>query len=252
MMMSSEDHAKDCGDAHMDERMDSTQGHLDALVDVRRMTKVYENGPERLQILQEVFLAIREGETVTISGASGCGKSTLINLIAGLDRPTEGSIIVAGYDVASSHEEDLTEYRSRVIGLVFQFHYLLKDFTALENVVLPALMAGVSRGRARENARSLLAQVGLERRMDHVPAQLSGGERQRVAVARALVNDPSLILADEPTGNLDAANADVIAELLFSLVTDRGKTMILVTHDQELGNKGNRILTIEEGRIHTI
>jgi lipoprotein-releasing system ATP-binding protein len=221
------------------------------VVDVRRMTKVYENGPERLRILDDVFLEIAEGETVTISGASGCGKSTLINLIAGLDRPTEGTITVVGNDVASSREEDLTEYRSRIIGLIFQFHYLLKDFTALENVMLPALMAGTSMGRARETARSLLRQVGLDERMDHIPAQLSGGERQRVAVARALVNDPSLILADEPTGNLDAGNAELIADLLFALVTDRGKTMILVTHDRALGAKGNRMLTIEKGRIHT-
>ena len=219
------------------------------ILKIEDLAKTYFNGPEKLLVLKKVNLEVEPKSILIITGESGCGKSTLLNLIAGLDTPSEGTIICKEYNVGSLKEKDLTKYRSKSVGLVFQFHYLLKDFTALENVMLPAYMTGISRTRSLEAASELLERVNLYHRKDHFPFQLSGGERQKVAVARSLVNNPEIILADEPTGNLDEDNSKIVEELLFSLVHKSGKTLILVTHDLTLVKKGDRHLSLERGEL---
>ena len=221
----------------------------DVIVRVRGLEKTYETSSEKLTILKNLDMDVRKGSKCVIVGKSGSGKSTLLNIIGGLDVATAGTVDVNGKIISSMEENELTDYRSHFLGLVFQFHYLLKDFTALENVFLPAYMAGIPKKNAMEKARSLLCDVGLEDRMTHLPSQLSGGERQRVAVARSLVNDPELILADEPTGNLDPANAVLIGDLLFSMADRYQKTLILVTHDMNLAQKGNVRFFIKDGAL---
>ena len=224
------------------------------ILTIKNLEKVYETDSEKLTVLKNLNLNVEEGSKIAIVGESGSGKSTLLNIIAGIDSVTSGSL-VAGTDktglweVTSLNEAKMSEYRSKFIGLIFQFHYLLKDFTALENVYMPALIAGLSKKEAIERASHLLNDVGVADRADHLPSQLSGGERQRVAAARALINDPTLILADEPTGNLDPANAQKIGELLFSMADKYKKTLILVTHDMKLASNGDKQLKIVEGRL---
>jgi lipoprotein-releasing system ATP-binding protein len=186
---------------------------------------------------------------VVVTGESGSGKTTLLNLLAGLDRPTSGGIRVGDWDVGAANETRMSQYRAKVIGLVFQFHYLLKEFTALENVMMPAYMAGMNRRAAIDKARGLLDLVGLGDRGHHFPSQLSGGERQRAAVARALINDPAIILADEPTGNLDERNSRMVEELLFELAGRFGKTLVVVTHNSRLAEDGTMHLHLAGGRF---
>ena len=224
----------------------------DAIVQIRGLDKSFENGAERLAILQGLDLTVNRGDTCVIVGKSGSGKSTLLNIIAGLADASAGTVLVGGSDVSAMNEDRRTAYRQKFLGLVFQFHYLLKDFTALENVFLPAYMAGLSRKQAMDKAASLLNDVGLADRMQHYPSQLSGGERQRVAVARSLINDPELILADEPTGNLDPANAVLIGDLLFSMADLHRKTLVLVTHDMHIASKGSRRYVIEGGKAEEL
>lgn len=219
------------------------------IVTLRGVSKVFQSGESSLTILSDIDLDLAGGEIVAISGASGSGKSTLLNLIGGLDRPTSGSIVACDYAVHELGEADLTDYRARSLGFVFQFHYLLKDFTALENVMLPAFMLGVPRTAATDRARRLLDEVGLGDRLDHYPTQLSGGERQRAALARALINEPPLLLADEPTGNLDATNSARVEEILLSLVRARGTTLVIVTHDERLASLGERRLHLSLGEL---
>ena len=176
----------------------------------------------------------------------------MLNIIAGIDSATKGTVIAGDWNISEFKEKDLTDYRANFLGLVFQFHYLLKDFTALENVFLPAYMKGLGKKEAIEKAKVLLEDVGLADRMTHLPNELSGGERQRVAVARALINDPKLILADEPTGNLDPANATMISDLLFSMVEKHKKTLILVTHDSKIAQKGDVCYSIKDGKLVTL
>lgn len=221
----------------------------DIIVRVRGLEKTYETSSEKLTILKNLDMDVKKGSKCVIVGKSGSGKSTLLNIIGGLDSATAGLVDVNGKIISSMEENELTDYRSHFLGLVFQFHYLLKDFTALENVFLPAYMAGIPKKTAMEKAKSLLCDVGLEDRMSHLPSQLSGGERQRVAVARSLVNDPELILADEPTGNLDPANAVLIGDMLFSLSDRYHKTLILVTHDMNLAQKGSVRYFIKDGAL---
>lgn len=219
------------------------------LVVATSLSRRFVTGAETLEVLRDVNLVVHGGETVAITGESGCGKSTLLGLIGGLDRPTGGTVTVKGVDVGGLEEAELSEYRNRDVGFIFQFHYLLKDFTALENVVIPGMMGGESTRVLRERARQLLSEVGLEGRMDAWPLELSGGERQRVAVARALINEPPLLLADEPTGNLDERNALGVEEMLFGLVKRHHRTMILVTHDTALSGKADIRFLLAAGAL---
>ncbi|MFP4643257.1 MAG: ABC transporter ATP-binding protein [Spirochaetales bacterium] len=214
--------------------------------------KQFQSGHEIVHILHDVNFDVSGGDSVAITGESGSGKSTLLNLIAGLDEPTAGDITVFGTRISGSSEESLTDYRSHTIGLVFQFHYLLRDFSAEENVMMPAFMAGVPRTAATDRARALLERVGLSDRRDHDPIQLSGGERQRVAIARSLVNGPRVLLADEPTGNLDERNSRVVEDILFDIVADEGVTLLLVTHDLDLARRCTRQLALESGEVKAI
>lgn len=219
------------------------------ILQCRDLEKTYSSSSENLTIFKNLNLDVCRGEKLVIIGKSGSGKSTLLNIIGGLDSASSGSVVFEGKDITSMSEKDLTLFRKKSLGLIFQFHYLLKDFTALENIYLPAYMAGVPKKEAVEKAMSLIEKVGLADRASHIPSQMSGGERQRIAVARSLINDPDLILADEPTGNLDPLNAENIGELLFSLSEQFNKTLILVTHDMSLAERGSRVCTIENGCI---
>lgn len=219
------------------------------IVQVNNLEKTYKSTGESLTILKDLNMSVEKGSKCVIVGSSGSGKSTLLNIIGGLDVPSSGTVIVDGQTISSMSEDELTNYRQHFLGLVFQFHYLLKDFTALENIFLPAYMAGMNKKDAMEKARALLKDVGLEDRADHLPSQLSGGERQRVAVARSLINNPELILADEPTGNLDPANAELIGELLFSMAEKYNKTLILVTHDMKIASRGDVRYFIKDGSL---
>src|SRR5574344_1961296 len=221
----------------------------DSIVKITGLEKTYSTDSETLTILKNLDLNVEAGSKTVIVGESGSGKSTFLNIIGGLDIPTAGVVQAGPYTVSALGEEQLASYRAHFLGLVFQFHYLLKDFTALENVFLPAYMAGVPYNVAKEKAKALLADVGLSDRADHLPSQLSGGERQRAAVARALVNDPTLILADEPTGNLDPANAEMIGDLLFSMGDRYRKTLVLLTHDRHLAAKGSVCYEIKQGQL---
>lgn len=187
------------------------------IVKINSLEKTYSNGTENLTIFKDLNLNVKEGSKTVITGQSGSGKSTLLNIIGSIDSATSGTVIAGPWNVTSLSEKEQALYRSKFLGLIFQFHYLLKDFTALENVYMAAFMAGMSKKLAKEKAENLLCDVGLEKRLNHLPGELSGGERQRVAVARALINEPELILADEPTGNLDPENALLIGNLLFSM-----------------------------------
>ncbi len=214
---------------------------------VRGVQKGFPSGEEFLHILKDVSFVVEPNERVAIVGESGSGKSTILSLIAGLDLPDAGSIAVGEREVTGLTGAGLDGYRSRTVGLVFQFHHLLRDFTAIENVMLPAMVKGSSRSDVREMAAELLAEVGLQRRMDHLPAQLSGGERQRVALARALINDPPLLLADEPTGNLDDETSRTVEDILFDVVSRRRRTLILVTHNTDLARRAGTVLALEGG-----
>jgi lipoprotein-releasing system ATP-binding protein len=196
-----------------------------------------------------VSLSLAKGEAVAITGASGAGKSTLLHLLGALDRPTAGSVLVGGRDVSLLDEDELATVRNQRVGFVFQFHHLLREFTALENVMMPALLAGLGFDDARAQARGLLAEVGLGERETHKPRQLSGGEQQRVAVARALVNEPLVLLADEPSGNLDTHTGERLHELLFGLRASRDLSLVLVTHNADLAGRADRILRLQEGRL---
>jgi lipoprotein-releasing system ATP-binding protein len=217
------------------------------LVRAKGIVKNYVSGTETLHILKGVGFEVRRGASAAVTGQSGSGKSTLLNILGGLDRTDAGSVIVAGEEITALPERGLTEYRRKRVGFIFQFHYLLKDFTALENVMLPAFIGGMKKKAALEKARALLADVRLEDRAGHYPSQLSGGERQRVAVARSMVNDPDLVLADEPTGNLDPDNSAMVAELLYAGAEKRGKTLIVVTHDEGVAARAGLRFNLEKG-----
>jgi lipoprotein-releasing system ATP-binding protein len=221
-------------------------------LNVTGVKKVFPSGTEHLVVFEEVSFTVRQGRTAVILGESGSGKTTLLNLIGTLDSCTAGRIVFNGFDITEQPEENLVEFRSRQLGFIFQFHYLLKDLTALENVLVPAMIVRSPRAQAHRRARELLSQVGLSARMGHYPLELSGGERQRVAVARALMNDPDLILADEPTGNLDERNSQAVRELLFELVRSYGKSMILVTHAAELGRMASVQYLLEHRRLRRL
>jgi predicted ABC-type transport system involved in lysophospholipase L1 biosynthesis ATPase subunit len=219
-------------------------------IEARGLTKTYGSGSTAVTALAGVDFLAAAGERVAVLGKSGSGKSTLMNLLGGLDTPTTGSLAVADRDLGTLSRRQLADYRLTCVGFVFQSFHLLPTKTALENVEVPLLLAGRSRSERRAAAREVLAAVGMDHRADHVPAKLSGGERQRVAVARALVHHPQLVLADEPTGNLDSASAADVMTLLLAQVRDRGVTLILVTHDEDLAARSaDRLVRMVDGRI---
>jgi lipoprotein-releasing system ATP-binding protein len=221
------------------------------ILEAQNLSKTYPEGANRLEVLTDASLCVREGETVAVTGQSGCGKSTLLHLLGLLDRPDRGSVLFR--DAAPPRDDrTLSRFRNRHLGFVFQFHYLLEDFTALENVMVPALVAGDSNAAARKSAGDLLAALGLESRARHYPEQLSGGEQQRVALARALVNRPDLVLADEPTGNLDPHHADEVVELLLRLNREFGQTFLIVTHNPAIADRMQRHLVLSDGRLETL
>lgn len=200
-----------------------------------------------IRVLRGVDLRLGRGETVSIVGPSGSGKSTLLHILGGLDLPSAGRILLGGSDLADLDDVSLARVRNRYVGFVFQFHHLLRDFTALENVMMPQIIAGAQRSAARRRAMQLLDQVGLSERAEHVPAKLSGGEQQRVAAARALANEPPVILADEPSGNLDLETSELLHDVLFDLVRDHGTAMVVVTHNADLAARTDRILRLSAG-----
>lgn len=215
------------------------------MIQLKNIYKSYGN----LTVLSDVNLSIGENEIITIVGPSGAGKTTLLQIAGSLDRPDNGEVIYDGCDLASLKDKRLSEFRNRNIGFVFQFHQLLPEFTAVENVVMPALIAGISKKKAMERAGELLAMLGLGERLRHKPAEMSGGERQRTAIARALVNSPRVVFADEPTGSLDSRNRDEIRTLISDLRRNLGQTFVIVTHDPSVSEIADRIINMADGRI---
>jgi len=223
---------------------------MSALLEVRGLRKRFRSGDAGwLDVLTGCDLTIARGEVTAVVGASGSGKSTLLHLVGALDRPTAGEILLDGASYAAMSELELAAMRNRRLGFVFQFHHLLREFSALENVMMPLRIAGWTEGKARSRAEQMLAEVGLAGRMTHRPAALSGGEQQRCAVARALVHDPDLVLADEPTGNLDHGNGTMVAELFYRLARELETAVVLVTHNRQLAARADRAVLLDEGRL---
>ncbi len=219
-------------------------------IHIERLYKTYQGPHDKVEVLKGLDLEVDSGDTVAILGASGVGKSTLLHILGALDKPSQGRVMVDGQDIFQMDERGLAAFRNRHIGFVFQFHHLLPEFTALENVMMPALIARQDQGAARKAARGLLAEVGLDHREDHRVSQLSGGEQQRVAVARALVLGPRILLADEPTGNLDERTGDKVHELLVRLNCERGLTTLVATHNERLAAALSRRVRLADGTAH--
>jgi len=219
------------------------------LLQCENLCKTYQEGKMHTDVLRDVSFAMQPGEMMAIVGTSGSGKSTLLHLLGGLDSPTSGEVIFKGQSLNSMSSSAKSELRNRELGFIYQFHHLLPDFTALENVAMPLLIGKKKSAEVQERALAMLEAVGLQHRSNHRPSELSGGERQRVAIARALVNNPSMVLADEPTGNLDQRNADSIFELLGELNVRQGTAFLVVTHDLQLANRLTRQLEMRDGKL---
>jgi putative ABC transport system ATP-binding protein len=214
------------------------------------LSKVYKQGNSKIEAVSNVNLTILDGEFVVLLGPSGGGKSTLLNLLGGIDRPTTGSIVCNGFTLDKSSEEQLTKYRREKIGFVFQFYNLLSSLTALENVILPLLAKGQNPELAKVKAAGILSEMGLAARLKHKPAELSGGEQQRVAIARAIIGEPALLIADEPTGDLDSSSAEEIINLMHDLNDRHGITFLVATHNLTLCDRADRVIEIKDGKIH--
>lgn len=224
----------------------------DEAIRAEKLAKTYAEGKMKTPVFDGLDLRVEAGETVAIVGASGAGKSTLLHLLGGLDTPTAGEVYVAGQKMSALSDAARGTLRNKALGFVYQFHHLLPEFTALENVMMPVMLAGVSAQEAAQRAQSLLESVGLGHRLGHKPGELSGGERQRAAVARALVNKPACVLGDEPTGNLDEKTAATVFELMLELNRAQKTSLVLVTHDMRLARKLDRVLELHEGKLREL
>ena len=222
------------------------------IIECRSLCFSYSEGGNETSVLDNLNFEIKPGEKLAIIGQSGCGKSTLLNLIAGLDKPSEGDVFINNSNIAKLNEKERTELRSNNLGFVYQFHHLLNDFSALYNVALPLLINNIDKRKAIKLAEDILIKVGLKNRLQHKPSQLSGGERQRVAIARAMISEPACLLADEPTGNLDADNANDILDLIIELNNKKSTSLLIVTHDLTIANKMDRKLKLSNKKLHEV
>ena len=222
---------------------------MNNIIECRSLCFSYTEGSNQTSILSNLRLDVKSGESIAILGPSGCGKSTLLNLIAGLDTPSSGDVLINNSNITKLNEKDRTELRANTFGFVYQFHHLLYDFSSVYNVAMPLLIKGVDKESAIAQSEKLLIRVGLENRLNHKPSELSGGERQRVAIARAMVVEPACLLADEPTGNLDAKNAKDVLELILELDENNTSSLVIVTHDQDIAKKMNRKLTLSNQQL---
>jgi len=217
------------------------------IVEIRNLSKSYRRGGQTVPVLQDLTFDIMAGDFIALMGPSGSGKSTLLNLIAGIDKPDRGTLLVGGIDITALSESELADWRAHNVGFIFQFYNLMPVLTAYENIELPLLLTGLSGSERREHVETALAMVGLTDRMAHYPSELSGGQQQRVAIARAIISDPTILVADEPTGDLDRVSAEDVLTLMDRLNTELGKTIIMVTHDQHAAQKAHRIRHLEKG-----
>ncbi|MHB2153865.1 ABC transporter ATP-binding protein [Calditrichota bacterium GD2] len=222
---------------------------MKAIIKVENLVKIYDSGPQKVEVLKGLTFSVKPAEVVVIKGPSGVGKSTLLHIMGALDLPTSGSVWLDGQNINDLSNSALARFRNKAVGFVFQFHHLLPEFTAFENVLIPSIMHEPLTKEKEDYARYLLEEVGLSHRLQHKPNELSGGEQQRVAVARALVNKPKVLLADEPTGNLDRKNSEMLYELMLSLNKKFNQTLVIVTHDEHMTLKASRIIELDDGKI---